>query len=169
MQFWCINIAFSCLFVSGHCNPIPSTFLSLSLSVPWHFDGLWLVCPWPSLFALLTRRTTISGPLLVEAYWWVSVTLRRVIACVLIMHPSPPKMYEILTKLTLNFELWIEIFCVPTCFHLRIPKSCLSVCPYPKKRNHPSFVNISPTLVNDTTMERSARAIQHGNKKIDFI
>ena len=32
-------------------------------------------------------------------------------------------------QLTLNFELWVEIFCVPTCFHVRIPKPCLSVCP----------------------------------------
>ena len=32
-------------------------------------------------------------------------------------------------RLTTNFELWVEIFCVPTCFHKRIPKPCLSVCP----------------------------------------
>ena len=32
-------------------------------------------------------------------------------------------------QLTTNFELWVEIFCVPTCFHVRIPKPCLSVCP----------------------------------------
>ena len=31
-------------------------------------------------------------------------------------------------QLSLNFELWVEIFCVQTCFHMRIPKSCLSVC-----------------------------------------
>ena len=30
-------------------------------------------------------------------------------------------------RLTTNFELWVEIFCVPTCFHVRIPKPCLSV------------------------------------------
>ena len=30
-------------------------------------------------------------------------------------------------QLTTNFELWVEIFCVPTCFHMRIPKPCLSV------------------------------------------
>ena len=41
-------------------------------------------------------------------------------------------------QLTPNFELWIEIFCVPTCFHVRIPKPCLSVRPYPEKRNHHS-------------------------------
>ena len=42
----------------------------------------------------------------------------------------------------------------------------LSICPYPEKRNHPSFVNISPTLVIDTSMERSSRVLHHGNPKI---
>ena len=68
-------------------------------------------------------------------------------------------------RLTTNFELWVEIFCVPTCFHVRIPKPCLSVCLYPEKRNHHSFVNISPTLVIDASMERSSRVLQHGNPK----
>ena len=39
----------------------------------------------------------------------------------------------------------------------------LSVCPYPEKRNSHSFVNISPTLVIDTSKERSSRVLQHGN------
>ena len=30
-------------------------------------------------------------------------------------------------QLTTKFELWVEIFCVPTCFHVRIPKPCPSV------------------------------------------
>ena len=68
--------------------------------------------------------------------------------------------------LTTNFELWVEIFCVPTCFHVRIPKPRLSVCPHPEKRYHHSFVNISPTLVIDTSMERSSRVLHHGNPKI---
>ena len=84
-------------------------------------------------------------------------------------------------RLTTNFELRVEIFCVPTCFHMRIPKPCLSVrlsvclsvclsiCPYPEKRNHHSFVNISPTLVIDTSMERSSRVLRHGNPKIGFF
>ena len=42
----------------------------------------------------------------------------------------------------------------------------VSVCPYPEKRNHHSFVNISPTLVIDTSMERSSRVLHHGNPKI---
>ena len=81
-------------------------------------------------------------------------------------------------RLTTNFELWVEIFCVSTCFHVRIPKPylsvclsvrpsvCPSVCPHPEKRNPLSFVNISPTLVIDTSMERSSRVLHHGNPKI---
>ena len=66
-------------------------------------------------------------------------------------------------RLSINFELWVEIFCVPTCFHIRIPNPCLSVCPsvkiwfffqksskfefwlLTKRWNHLSFVNISIT------------------------
>ena len=53
---------------------------------------------------------------------------------------------------------------------MRIPKPvCLSICPYPEKRNHHSFVNISLTLAIDTSMERSSRVLQHGNPKIWFF
>ena len=41
-----------------------------------------------------------------------------------------------------------------------------SVCPHPEKRNPLSFVNISPTLVIDTSMERSSWVLHHGNPKI---
>ena len=43
---------------------------------------------------------------------------------------------------------------------------CPSVCPHPEKRYHHSFVNISPTLMIDTSMERSSRVLHHGNPKI---
>ena len=49
------------------------------------------------------------------------------------------------------------------------PSVCLSICPYPEKRNHHSFVNISPTLVIDTSMERSSWVLHHGNPKIGFF
>ena len=49
------------------------------------------------------------------------------------------------------------------------PSVCLSVCPHPEKRYHHSFVNISPTLVIDTSMERSSRVVHHGNPKICFF
>ena len=38
-----------------------------------------------------------------------------------------------------------------------------------KSWNQLSFVNISPTLVIDTSMERSSRVLQHGNPKIWFF
>ena len=38
-----------------------------------------------------------------------------------------------------------------------------------KNWNHLSFVNISPTLVIDTSTERSSRVLQHGNQKIWFF
>ena len=45
----------------------------------------------------------------------------------------------------------------------------MSVCPYPEKRNHPSFINISPTVVIDTSMERSLRVLEHGNLNFFFF
>ena len=50
----------------------------------------------------------------------------------------------------------------------------IELCPYPEfpyaeKKNHPGFVNISPTLVIDTSTERSSRVLQHGNQKIWFF
>ena len=47
---------------------------------------------------------------------------------------------------------------------LQIVSDCPSVCSYPENRNHLSFVNISPTLVIDTSMERSSQVLQHGNQ-----
>ena len=41
--------------------------------------------------------------------------------------------------------------------------------PYAEKKNRPGFVNISPTLVIDTSTERSSRVLQLGNQKIWFF
>ena len=71
-------------------------------------------------------------------------------------------------QLTTNFELWVEIFCASTYMFPYEDSKTLSVCLYPEKKNHPSFVNISPTLVIDTSMERSSRVVQQGNPKIWF-
>ena len=46
---------------------------------------------------------------------------------------------------------------------------CPSVCPYPEKRNHHSFINISPTLIIDTSMERSSWLLHHGNTNFFFF
>ena len=47
----------------------------------------------------------------------------------------------------------------------------MEFCPYPdfpyaEKRNRPGFVDISLTIVIDTSTERSLRVLQHGNQKI---
>ena len=42
----------------------------------------------------------------------------------------------------------------------------LSVCPHPEKGNPLSFVNISPTIVIDASMERFSRVLHNGNPKI---
>ena len=62
--------------------------------------------------------------------------------------------------LTTNFELKFSVC-------RRVSKT-LSVRT-PEKRSHHSFVNISPTLVIDTSMERSSRVLQHRNIKIWFF
>ena len=75
-------------------------------------------------------------------------------------------------QLTTNFELKFFVcrhvsmwgFQNPFCLSVRP-----SVCPHPEKINHHSFVNISPTLVIDTSMERSSRVLHHGNPKIWFF
>ena len=90
------------------------------------------------------------------------------------MHPRPPGRHIGIDcyPLILSFELKFFV-----CRHVSIwgfqNRVCLSVrlsiCPYPRKRNHPSFVNVSPTLVIDTSMERSSRVLHHGNPKIWFF
>ena len=50
----------------------------------------------------------------------------------------------------------------------------IEYCPYPdfpyaEKSNRPGFVDISPTLVIDTSTERFSRILQHGNQKFDFF
>ena len=42
----------------------------------------------------------------------------------------------------------------------------VSLCPHPEKRNLHSFVNISPTLVIDTSMGSCSRVLQHENPKM---
>ena len=79
------------------------------------------------------------------------------------MHPRLPGMHIAVDNelLILSFEL--NFLCADM-FPYEGSKT-VSVCPYPEKRNHPGFVNISPTLVIDTSMERSSRVLHHGNPK----
>ena len=45
----------------------------------------------------------------------------------------------------------------------------LSVRPYPNKRNHLSFVNISPTLAINTSVEKSSKYYSMESQQFDFI
>ena len=42
----------------------------------------------------------------------------------------------------------------------------IEFCPYLEKRNHLGFVDISPILVIDSSMENSSLVLQQGNPKI---
>ena len=66
-------------------------------------------------------------------------------------------------QLTTSFELKFFV-----CRDVPIREFQNRVCPYPEKRNHPGFVNISPTLLIDTSMviDISSRVLHHGNPKI---
>ena len=67
-------------------------------------------------------------------------------------------------ELTPNFEL--KFLCADM-FPYEDSKT-VSVCPYPEKRIHLNFVNVSPTLVIDTSMESSSRVLHHEHPKIWF-
>ena len=67
-------------------------------------------------------------------------------------------------QLTTNFELWVEIFCVPTYFHVRIPKPCLSVRTPRKEITLASSISVLHWLVIDTSTERFSRVHNMGTK-----
>ena len=64
-----------------------------------------------------------------------------------------PRNVKIFQKIR-NWQNWI----------LSVPR--VSIC---REKNRPGFVNISPTLVIDTSTERSSRVLQHENQKIWFF
>ena len=59
------------------------------------------------------------------------------------MHPH--HLGDAYRQLTLNFEFWVEFFCVPTCFHMRILKSCLSV---PREKKLPYILQYQSYISN---------------------
>ena len=66
--------------------------------------------------------------------------------------------------------LCTKIFFPSSCRVFRVSQviEIVFVCPYPEKRNYLTFVNISPTVVIDTSMARGFPVLQHGNQKSDF-
>ena len=67
--------------------------------------------------------------------------------------PWKPRNVKFFPKVR-NWRNWI----------LSVPR--VSIC---REKNRPGFVNISPTLVIDTSTERSSRVLQHGNQTIWFF
>ena len=63
-----------------------------------------------------------------------------------VLHQGNPKIWIFFQKSS-KFEFWLST----------------------NSWNHPSFVNVSPTLVIDTSMERPSRVLHHGNPKIWFF
>ena len=86
-------------------------------------------------------------------------------ARVLVMHPRPPGRHIAIDIWPLILSFKLKFF---VCWHVSMWGFQNPVCPYPEKRNHLIFVNISPTLVIDTSMERSSRELHPGNTKISF-
>ena len=79
------------------------------------------------------------------------------------IHYASPSSGDAYIDRLLNLSFELKFF---MCRHVSIWGFRNRVCPYPEKRNRLSFVNISPTLVIDASMERSSRVLQHGNPKI---
>ena len=165
-MFWVFCWILTC-FHMRIPKPCLSVCPSVHLSVPREKKLPWL-CQYQSYIS----NWYISGKVFTSTTPWKPKNLQKNSQKVWNSNYASPSSGEAYRdrQLTTNFKFWVEIFCVPTWFHVRLPKPCLSVClsicPYPEKRNHHSFVNISPTLVIDTSMEKSSRILQYGNLKI---
>ena len=70
------------------------------------------------------------------------------------MHPRRPGMHIAIDSLLVISSFRLNFF---VCRHVSILGFRNRVCPYPENRICPSFVNISPTVVNNTWMEKSLK------------
>ena len=77
-------------------------------------------------------------------------------------------------QLTPNFELWVEIFCVLTCFHMRILKPCLSI-PQEKKSpwlcQYQSYISIwyiNGKVFTNTTAWKPKKKFFSKSLKLNF-
>ena len=117
---------------------------------------LWMIAIIP-LYLDKQIEILISSLLFVPSHkLWKYI--QRIVICINYASPPSAEAYRD-RRLTTNFELWVEIFFCADLFPYEDSKTvsvCPSVSPYPEKRRHHSFVNISPTLVIDTSMEKSS-------------
>ena len=131
-----------CSKLSGSCHKLISTLFTSENLVSVDFE----IYPKLGSYCLQTHRRGTHGKffqwshLILESYWNTLCRGRdegkgqnqtwhlTLLATGSYASPTSGEAYRD-RRLTTNFELWVEIFCVPTCFHVRIPKPCLSVCP----------------------------------------
>ena len=139
---------------------------------PFIYDHFLQVCvPWTvkKCKIFLMKNSSIHLPLL--KFWSHSLLRFLESNCIFIASPLFGDAYND-RQLTLNLELWVKIFLCVDMFPYEdseIVSVRLSVRSYPEKINHPSFVNISPTIVIDTSMERSSQILKHGRQKFEFL
>ena len=104
--------------------PIPSPIQLILKAPKLHSNSVgW--ADGPTCLDCLSRITSLAAPHILRTWTggYVGGTPFQV------AHYASPSSGEAYSdqELTINFELWVEISCVPTCFHVRIPKPCLSV------------------------------------------
>ena len=109
-----------------------------------------LLPPKHCLACIITTQFIISRSLLfcIIRFSYCNVNSKLLLLQQLIMHPRPLGEAYSDRQLTLNFELWVEIEFWFVFWH------------------HPTYVNISPTLVIGKWLERVLRVLQRGNPKI---
>ena len=78
------------------------------------------------------------------------------------MHPRYPGMYIAIDSWLLIFSFELKIF---VCRHASIRGIRNRVCLSVPRENSPSFVNISPIVVIDSSMERFTQVLHHGKPK----
>ena len=120
--------------------------LPLMLHLVWFFSVQWI---WNLLFQKLCR-CLLSGNSILILITILSETRMDLLHGTLIVHPRHPGMHISIDSQLLILSFEHNFF---VCRHVSMWGFQNRVCPYPKKINHPDFVNISPTLVIDTSME----------------
>ena len=94
-----------------YCFPHCQLIFSFDRRVMYHLKGLWEYIPKSISFVCTTIFVYASE----AGEEFVLISTHSSYAS-----PSSRDAY-LDRQLTPNFELWVEIFCVPTCFHVRIP------------------------------------------------
>ena len=89
------------------------------------------------------------------------------IICI-IMHPRPPRRHIGIDSFPLILSFQLKFLCADM-FPYEDFKTVSVHLSVPREKNHPGFVNIIPTLVIDTSLERSSRVLHHGSPKIRFF